>query len=550
MFIDIKPFTKSMKIQNKEIVTVVVFIVLMAFLQLLPTLSGYAAQGDKIYLGFEFPADMYVYASFVEDAEHKLFLENKQTSDPQLGRYFLPLFSVMAQAAKLGLEIPHVFIAFRFAEIIVFLAAAWIFLGLIFLEFRQRLFALAFVSLAGGFGWVLSILVNFMPAIARIKSSDITFWLGYSLVGNMYAPHKYWAFALALLGFMCVLVYTKTNRPRYLIASGAIALAIFFIHPVTAIFFVSTIVVMQLWLMATERTLTLTGQAGQKILKQSIMSIAALAIFLAPAVAYSYWASQDELISAHQKIYFFISKIEPLPFYFVGFGLVLILGILGLRKIREEKPLKILLLAWALTSFSLTRIGFGVEYLIFFFFIMAIFAAKWILSVEERIPKIALFILVTASVLSAPFVLLERTNWMLSDPLSFVTPEEKAALDFLKTQPKGIVISDKRIGEIVSWQTPHKPVISHSYLTMNISDKIRDVNEFFVTRGHGFDAKILDKYHVNYLWVAVGPERDEKQKTLFGESPPKTDSVDLGTSQDSIKLIYSNPQVSVYKYKG
>ncbi|HZX34013.1 MAG TPA: hypothetical protein VFF09_01395 [archaeon] len=500
-----------MEKRAKELAVVLAFAAIMSAVQLAPTLGGYAVKDG--YLGFEFPEDNYVYASFVEGAQHGIFLENKQTSEPQQGRYFLPLFLAMGQAARIGMPIETVFVLSRFFGVIFFLTALWIFLGLVFKKFGERFFAYGFISLAGGFGWLVALLGNIFPEVARIKSSDLTFWYGYSLVGNMFVPHRYWALGLALLGFVLVLEYLKKGSLKPLLIAGAIELVIFFIHPVTAIFFAVTVALMQI----------MDAISAKKISKETIIVAANFSVFMVPAILYALWSSQDKVIAAHQQIYFFIAKQEPLLFYFVGFGMVLILGLIGLTRIPGEKRVAWLLLAWLLGSFALTRVGFGAEYLIFFYIITAVFAVHWLISVRQKIPGYALALLVLACVLSAPFVLSERSQWTNNNALSFISTAEHEALDFLAEQPKGIVMSDQRIGAIISWKTPHKPVLAHAYLTFGRKGTVEDVNLFF-----SGELGIAEKYGADYVWV------NESGKKIFNGSL-------------EFVPIFSNSGVSIYR---
>ena len=509
---------EMVKTRTQQLAVLLAFCLVYSFVQLTPTIAGYLSQAPgKIFLGFESPDDYYTYAAYVKESQHDIFIENKNTPEPQLGRYFLPQFWLMAQFVNLGVGIPAVFLVFRFFEVLFLLGCIWLFLGLFFQGFRKRFFSLAFISLAGGIGWLVIALSNFLPVLARVKSSDITYYLGYSLVGNLYVIHRYWALGLALLGFIFILKFLSSGKKNYLVATGTCALAMFFIHPVTAIFFICTITLMGALLVLYDRG----------FLRKAAAFLAATALFMLPALAYSFWASQDPLIAEHQKIYFFTPKIEPLPFYFVGFGMVLVLGMLGLWKIREEKPLKALLLAWVAASFILTRIGFGAEYLVFFYLIMAVFAAKWLISAESRAPKIALFVLAAACVLSAPFVLLERANSAASNPISFITPDEASAIGFLSAQEPGIVLSDRRIGEILTFNTDHRVFMSHPFLTMNIKEKAIDYRNFLDGNN-----SLFGNYHIDYLWV----DKNNMPKSL--------DYI------PGLSLMYSNARFEVYSLVG
>jgi len=500
---------------KKKIGIVLALAMLFSLIQLGPTLAMYALPSNKIFLGFESPGDPFVYAAFVEDAKHGLFLENKQTSDPQLGRYFLPLFSALGVFAAAGIPIATLFIVERFFEIIFLLLCLWYFLGLFFSDFRKRLFSFAFISFAGGLGWLIALLGNVFPLVARIKSSDLSYWLAVSLVSNMYVPHRYWALGFALLAFVFTIQYMKQNKLKYLLASGFLVLASFLIHPVTAIFLATTLVVMQAILAFREK----------KITKTTAMILLVLALFLLPALLYSAWARQDPVIAAHQEIYFLISKKEPLPFYITCFGMVLVLGLLGAAKIQQEKTRKILLLSWLGSAFVLSQIGFGVEYMIFLYVILAILASVWLIERKNKLPRWAFVGLVLFSVLSAPFVLMERTRLTIADPLAFVSPAEKGAFDFLAAQPKGIVLAEQRIGAILSWETSHKPIAGQGYLTVNGKEKRQDIANFF-----NGDLNILYKYNPDYVWY-------DKAKVPPEEKVPP-----------GLKMIYANEEVQIYGF--
>src|SRR3989344_3280682 len=135
-----------------KILFILIFAGFYSMIQLTPTLAGYAVKNDKIYLGFESTTDAYFYAAFVNDAKTNFLLENRHTSEPQLRRYFLPMFNVMGIMAN-WMDIAAVFLIDRFLETVFFLLCLWHFLGLFFANWRERFSAYVFIPLAGGIGW-------------------------------------------------------------------------------------------------------------------------------------------------------------------------------------------------------------------------------------------------------------------------------------------------------------------------------------------------------------------------------------------------------------
>ncbi len=510
---------------SKKMAWVLLFAILVSLVQLVPTILPHLMTNGKIYLGFESTIDAYFYAAFVNDAKTNFLLENKHTSEPQLRRYFLPLFNVLGVLAN-WMDIATVFLLDRFAEIVFFLLALWYFLGFFFTKFQERFWAYLFIPLAGGLGWLVAVVGNFIPFVARIKSYDITYWMGYSLTGHMYLPHRYWALGLALIGFSFMIQYYRKKESKRLLLSALLLPVIFLLHPVTALFYAVTIALMHVFLLLHEGTIT----------KQHVLTALHFLVFSIPIVLLMLWSRQDAVIASQQQVYFSIKKIEPLPFYFIGYGMLLILSIISLTKaypknetesvITHDPIIKSLMIGWLLGALVLTQTGFGIEYMIFLFVAFALIAVQWLLSNRHRLPKPVLIALVLSCVLSVPFVLAERTNRTLTDGFAFITPHEKEALGFLDTQPRGILLAPKDIATVATWKTRQLPFSTHTYLTEVEYARIKEVEKFY-----NGELDILEKYeNIDYVWF--GPSHREEAFT-----------------NKQLELLYSNAEIRIYRPK-
>jgi hypothetical protein len=134
----------------------------------------------KIFLGFDFPVDYQLYASFSKDAADRntFLLQNKHTTETQRPSYIvLPLSLIGFTAKALNLSLPFVFNAFRFFAVMFFFLVLWLFLGLYFKEEKKRIVAFIAIAFGSGLGWLVVFLSNFIPLIAKLKSTDLAFWL-------------------------------------------------------------------------------------------------------------------------------------------------------------------------------------------------------------------------------------------------------------------------------------------------------------------------------------------------------------------------------------
>ncbi len=496
---------------------VLVLAIAVSLVQLTPTLAGFFVAGRGQFQGFEFPEDLYVYASFVKDAQTNFLLENKNTSEPQLGRYFIPLFNILALVANTGIPLFAVFLLDRFLEIIFLVCTFWIFLGIFLKDAKERFFSLWFIVLAGGLGWLVWLVGKAVPLVARIKSTDLSFWLGYSQFAHMFEPHMLWGFGLALVGFFWLSNYLQAPGTKNAVLVGAVALVIFFIHPTTFIFYSITASVTALVFAVKEKKNRLAF----------LWPILAVGVFSIPILVYSWWSLQDPVIVFHLGTYITIPKIEPLPFYLLGFGLVLILAIAHLVLHRKKLWSYPLLVCWLLVSFFLTRMGYGAEYLVFLYTILAIFAGFLLLSLQKQWPRFLFWALVIACLLSAPLVLWERFSQAVNSPVSFVSPAENEAFGFLDRQLGGILLSNQRIGQLATWKTPLHVIVGQNLMNINGEEKRQDVNQFFSNPSE----TILEKYNPDFVWFDwVNAKPDEPLPA-------------------SLQLVFSNEEVWIYRYE-
>lgn len=512
---------------DKKLVIPILFAIVLALVHLVPSWVGYFVQTDKVYLGFESVHDSYVYASFVEDAKHNFLLENKSFGTQfQVRTYFIPIMNIAAFLTN-WLDMPQVFYIIRFLQTLFFLGCIWYFLGYFYKNYSEKLFSYLFIPIAGGFGWLVTIVGIFIPLIGRIRSYDITYWMGFSLIGFMHLFHRFWAFGMVLIGLIQLLKYYEKNEKKHLIAAALLGFASFFIHPITTIFYVATVIGMQV-IVALK-----TGKIGKK----QILTLLVFGMILLPLLPFSLWVAQNPVAADHQKLYFTQKASQPLPFYFIAYGLLLIITLVSITKsswlddknsapVFEDVPKNSLFLSWILSSLILSQTGFGVEYTIFLFFVLAFIAAKWIYGIRKRIPQLAFVALILACVLSVPFVLAERTNRAITNDYAFITHGEDQAMKFLDTQPKGVFLGDKRIASIVVWKTKHTAFSNFVYLTYDYRDKMEEVKRFF---NGEFDIPNEYKGQIDYLWVGQAQDLNKTYTT------------------EPLELIFSNSEVKIYK---
>jgi hypothetical protein len=450
--------------------------------------AGHAGP-DRVFLGYEADAatlvDLHYYASYVYAARESptvLFVD-RATTEPQDGRVLSFYFAALGALSRLfDAPIATVWNAARVVVVLLFFFALWKALGVFAPAAGRRLLAYAWVAFGGGFGWLMQLLRAWLGdhdalALADLAKDGV---IGYSTFGYVYHPQALAAEACFLGAVAAWGRYRDTRRTLALVVALLLGAVVFCFHAPSAPVFYAAL------LAAPFVPLVLRFAAREAW--HRARSIGFFAIAALPFVVYLFWARGDPVFRGFAETYAALRHLrEPLFWYPVGYGLVLLLAIQGARTACADDPeRRDFLLGWFFAAFvlSVNPLLFAWKFQFALHVPLCVLAAHGAADVAARWrgglrrPLFAGALLVAFSGISSLF-LFGQTLARAGHEALFATRAELDALAFLAKQPAGNVLARYRSGGLVISHTPHKAYLAHYTGTLAPSRKDEEVQSFF-----------------------------------------------------------------------
>ena len=442
-------------------------------------------------MGFRFMApDHYSYASFAAQAaeEGKFFLENRFTTEPQKGRFLILYMWLVGQVSRLtdwGIPASWYFVGF-FAGV-GFMLAAWRFAGLLFNDMRSRLLAYLFVAFSGGVGWVhFFITVQSQRGLSGGYLKDpFNYQWNWSTFGSMLTP--LWVTPAALFLVCACLIVGNNRRFLRLLLGVILPPLIWFIHPYTGIAAYFTFVLYPLVPVAGAMWRLEAIPWGS--VRERFKAVLPLLLSFAIVVAYLFWSQQDTVYSINSKCVFSWTPSYSVFLYPFAYGLLLPLAVYGLRwSALLGTRARDMLIAWFVASVTLAvnPFLFGAKFQYLVHLPLAIFAAHGLLELRRRseyvrnlLKGVGAFVIGVFLFLNSAIVIFKDFPRTASDPNIYLSASELGAMDVLKRQSPGNVLSSVRTGNRIPWLTAKKAYVGHWFLTIHQERKIDEVAAFF-----------------------------------------------------------------------
>ncbi len=479
----------------------------LAVLTLLPYLYAWNAQPPgRVFMGFFFlgdDANTYL-AKMREGWEGAWRWTNRYSTEPGTGAWFFVFWIFLGHlAAWTHVSLMFMFHAARVAGAFALLAAAWLFIREFLDPAVERRFAIWFLAIGLGCGYVIQALGH--PVVFG-QLTDTLDWrmpelsAFYSVLA---LPHFAWAAAFQALGCVFTLRAAERGSLRYGVLAGLAWLGEASIHAQMPILLGGAFAVALLL-----RRVTVRGYAA-----------ALLAFAIAgPYVIYSYWASNH----VPEVLRWSAQWRNNLPPDGLSFGLALLpqgflaaLALPGVLRRRTRGDL--LLLAWILLlavilwlpnpAGNLRRRFFDGIYLP-----LVVLAARGLYEVvlprlTGRARRLLPFSYVAFSAIGSLFLLLAPLFFATSSQYSLTT-DELGALNWLAAQPQGVVLSEGRIGLYVPAYSPDPAYAGQYSETYDYAVKARQART--VLSGAEDAAAFARDHGVTYLfWTPedgpVGP---------------------------------------------
>jgi len=525
---------------------VLVVALLVPLLNMIPTIDGYEHQGpDEVFLGFRNMAgDHYQYGSMIRQTagQGRFFYDDLLTNEAQRGSYvFLYFYLVGTLMRVTGWSLVAVWELLRVVIGFAFLLATWRYLEAFFENRRTRLTAFAFVALGGGFSWIAGLVPD--SAYTRSGFPGVTDPVNYpwnwSMFGAMLVP--LWVLPALLLVVAGVVFAGKKESPAWgrWLAGLTLGPAIWFTHPHSG-----NVAYLTFGLFAIfpifEAIWRIERIAGEELRSAFARSFPFVFSFIVVA-AYLSWAGQDPVFAAVSKTAVLWSPTYSVFLYAITYGLLLPLGIFGIRFCGSlpERPRRFLL-AWASAAFVLSVNPWwaGSKHQFMLFPPLAIFAAHGLAELRAR-SRLALkassgwagALLGSLIFLNAPLSLLREMPKTATVNECYVTKSDYEAMKFLDTQPQGTVLASPKIGNIIPWLSGKRVYVGHWLLTSNAGTKQKQILGFF-------DASVPAENKQAFL------VSNDIRYVYYGPTEAGLGAIDPGLS---LALVYDAGGVRIYR---
>jgi hypothetical protein len=477
--------------KNDIPVWVWVLIIGLPLLSSLPILGGYLASSppERVFMGFDFIDDFHYYGNYIHSYENNpldFFILNRSTSENQDGRFFFPYFWITGLVST-GVGVALALAFMRILTGIILLFLVWKILEYFFPEPFWRKTAFVLACLGAGFGWITHVLGIFIPALGKLYSTDLTYSLGYSLFGYLSFPLAIAGEALFLAGLLSLFLFLEKKDKKYAFFFGLSLIGIFFTHPVSAVTFFPVFLGGAL--------LYLVQNPSHK----EILSFKNVGLAFAGALVligmYVWWALQDPVFQSVFFSYGLWQRSESPFWWILGYGLILLFALLGVRTLQiENKHARAFFWAWLLVILVLSLNPWkGLRFQHALFIPLVILATSGIRSAWDWIQKSPYSSWVKTRnawvglilVIMVPGVLFTLANHIkdVQNPSfhsgPFLSQEQIDALEFLEGQRPGIVLSNYKLGNNLIWMTSHYAYLGHWNQTTDREEKTLNVESFF-----------------------------------------------------------------------
>jgi hypothetical protein len=510
--------------------------VLVPALAMLPTWYGYHAQRppQKIFMGFRFMAeDHYSYATFINQSaeEGKLFFENRFTTEPQKGRFLLLYMWLVGKISRVtGLGVAGSWELVRLLTGFAFMLVAWCFTGLLFEDVRKRLLAYMFVAFSGGIGWLAYLLA--FPWIRGMSDGylkdPLNLQWNWSTFGTMLTP--LWVAPAAILLFCAYLISGQRRKLRQTFGIVLPPL-IWFMHPYTGIAAYATLFLFPL--VPVFRAAWHFERVSWQAIRERLTTVWPMLVSVVIVLIYIVWARQDQVYAISAQRVFSWTPTYSLFLYPFAYGLLVPLALYGIKwNASLPAHARDILLSWlaASTILSLNPFLAGVKFQYLVHLPLALLAAHGLLELRCRSPYVKSLLTGAGALLVGTLLFINSAILVVKDyPATwrdtsiFLSRPEIDAMQFLKDQAPGTVLSSASAGNRIAWLSEKKVYVGHWFLTIEPDKKVAEVQTFFSSRLSPEEKRSwLTSKEIRYIYY--GP--------LERSAGPVDSSLDLRTIYD------------------
>ncbi len=554
-------FKELIKSINKKewrlVVWMVVFVILITTL---PYVYGWRqTPANHTYTGLHSltPGDIHVYFSWMEQAKQGRFIsKDLYTSEPQARILLNSFWSVEGLIARYtGLSDNLVFQLSRVVLIPYFLILLYLLSAFIFKEKLWRKVSFVFLSLASGWGFLISI---FLPNSVYAKgwyNWPLDLWAPESnnLLTMFQSPHLILStsFILLILGLTWWAI--EKDSYKYSLLAGLIALAEFQFHP----FHAPTIFGVLAGYFFIQLILNLNKIKQIKDYLFNIVKHSLVVAFISlPSIIY--WLTLELTDFVTQiRTYQNVCLTPPLWITLASYGLLIPLASWAIYKFWQTQDkvnnLQIFIITWLIVQFALLyaplafqrRLMQGLQIPMI---ILAVWGLKYIFNyLKGKLNRRQFnFYLANAPLMIMLFILLftgsNLYNWIReisvfakSYPQLYVRNDVMAGYNWLKnnTPPKAVILSDLYNGNLIPGRNGRFVYIGHGVETLFFESKLGHMVWFYAT--NNFDRKKIKFLKQNRItYVFYSPNEKGIGKFKPGE-------------KSYLKKVFQRGETEIYK---
>lgn len=499
----------------KEYILIGITILIILLINNLPLLVGYySGKKELVFLGRRVvnSQDVYTYLAFIEQAKQgKNLFANLYTTEKQVERLFRPSYLLIGKTAKLlGLSSIAAYHFFRIILNLIFFYVLYKFLANFFAEKWKKLFAFIIVLSSSGLGYLLG----------KWAVNSVDLWVpeAITFMSLAEAPH------FILSQILMILFFFNFLKKRYFL-SGIFIFLLSFEHPYNLVPMLFTIVTFLLW------------KRG--------FSLSTLWIFIFSGLGLGYqllelitnpvlktWSAQNILLSP-----------DPVN-YFVGFGLLIFLALIGGENyLQDDKEEKSLIIVWFAASLILPffPVNFQRRFIEGAHIPLAILASEGLFFLVNKQAKtsrlifigITIFILALSSISLVIRDIKDISKESTAGYYYFILKEEKTALSWLKENSKidDGIMANWFYGNIIPGLTGRRVYLGHKIQTPDFDKKVEQINLFLLNKDDDSAYKFLKENNLKYIFLGKNDSM-----IIYGFKPEEKPYLTKAYDKEDIKI--------------
>ena len=426
------------------------------------------------------------------------------TPEPHQGVYVQTFYVPLGHLARMAhLGLPATYHIARSLFGFLMLLAIYRFISLFVPSTRTRRIAFLLAAIASGLGWLTEVVAPTMPG----GVSPMDFWLldAFTYLAVLVVPH--FCAAVALLLSIYILLLKRADGPHLwegvLAVLASVALGL--IHPHALL--LADAVPLLYWGVEALRT--------RRVVWRGVLAVILMGISQMPIVAYDLWVLRTQPVFAGWSAQN-VTLSPPLRVYLWGYGLLLVLGVVGLVVWARRggqglafPAIWIVLVAvlihlpWNLQRRFLEGVQVPLGLLAGIGLAEGLFPEPGGQSLSR--PRwLAMAMLVALAAMSNLYLTVGHTFAVATRDSRLYWPAEVlAGIDWLgeHTQPEDTVLSSFEAGNLIPARIGHRVVLGHWMETVEYERKKAEVARFFAADTPDRErVALLEQYGVAYLF--------------------------------------------------